>query len=122
VKQRQPRIPAAPPAEFPQRPALQPASRFLLLEREVEIQYRPRMLEAPQGKVHAVADSLRDWTPVCDRCGRPMQRHDTESVSWTARFGDLTGTVVRYRCRGCKTQRRPLRGLLGVTSQKPSAL
>ena len=43
-----------------------------------------------------------------------MKRHDTESVSWTARFGDLQAAVVRYRCRGCQTQRRPLLDLLGV--------
>jgi hypothetical protein len=114
AKQRRPRIPAAPPAEIPQRPALHEASRFLLLEREVELEHRPRMLEALQGKVNAVADSLRGQTPVCDQCGRPMQRHDTESVSWTARFGDLQASVERYRCRACKTQRRPLLDLLGV--------
>ena len=86
----------------------------MVLEREVEMQYRPRMWEALQGKVHAVADSLRNQTPVCDRCGQPMKRHDTESVSWTARFGDLQASVARYRCRACQTQRRPLLDLLGV--------
>jgi len=93
---------------------LQEASQFLLLEREVEIQYRPRMLETLQGKVNAVADSLRDQTPLCDRCSQPMKRHDTETVSWTARFGDLQASVARYRCRACQTQRRPLLDLLGV--------
>jgi hypothetical protein len=93
---------------------LQGASQFLLLERAVELEHRPRMLEALQGRVNAVADSLRDQTPVCDQCGQPMKRHDTESVSWTARFGDLQAAVVRYRCRGCQTQRRPLLDLLGV--------
>ena len=86
----------------------------MLLEREVELEHRPRMLEALQGKVNAVADSLRDQTPVCNQCGQPMNRHDTESVSWTARFGKLQAAVDRYRCRGCKTQRRPLLDLLGV--------
>jgi hypothetical protein len=114
AKQRQPRTPAAQPAVAPQRPALQEASQFLLLEREVELEHRPRMLEALQGKVNAVADSLRDHTPVCDQCGQPMQRHDTEWVSWIARFGNLQAAVVRYRCRACKTQRRPLLDLLGV--------
>ena len=114
AKQRQPRRSAAQPAEVPRRPALQEASQFLLLEREVEIQYRPRMLETLQGKVNAVADSLRDQTPLCDRCSQPMKRHDTETVSWTARFGDLQASVARYRCRACQTQRRPLLDLLGV--------
>jgi len=46
AKQRERRTPAAQPAETPLRPALQEISQFILLEREVEIQYRPRMLEA----------------------------------------------------------------------------
>jgi hypothetical protein len=40
------------------RPALQEVSHFMLLQREVEIQYRPRMQEALQNKVKAMADSL----------------------------------------------------------------
>ena len=87
AKQRQPRKPAAEPAQAPQRPALQEVSQFMLLEREVEIEYRPRMLEALQNKVDAVADSLQGQTPVCSQCHQTMKRHDTETVSWVARFG-----------------------------------
>jgi len=54
----------------------------MLLEREVEIQHRPLMLEALQDKVNAVADSPHGQTPACSRCGQPMKRHDTEAVSW----------------------------------------
>src|ERR1017187_1957405 len=114
AKQRQPRTPAAEPVEAPQRPALQEVSQFMLLEREVEIQYRPRMREALQNKVNTVADSLRDQTPACSRCSQPMKRHDTETVSWGARFGRLHASVARYRCPTCKDERRPLLDLLGV--------
>ena len=114
AKQRQPRTPAAQPAEAPPRPALQEVSQFMLLEREVELDHRPRMLEALQSKVNAVADSLRDQTPACPRCSQPMKRHDTETVSWIARFGSLDATVARYRCPTCKEERRPLLDLLGV--------
>ena len=72
------------------------------------------MLEALQNKVNAVADSVRDQTPACSQCGQPMKRHDTETVHWLARFGRLHAAVARYRCRGCKQQRRPLLDLLGV--------
>src|SRR3989442_9223999 len=113
AKQRQPCTPA-PPAGAPQRPALQEVSSFILLEREVEIEYRPRMLEALQGKVHAVAESLRDQTPACSLCGQSMRRHDTETVSWIARFGRLHAAVARYRCPACKEERRPLLDRLGV--------
>jgi hypothetical protein len=105
---------AAQPAETPQRPALQDVSHFMLLEREVELEHRPRMLEALQNKVNAVAGSLRGQTPACSRCGRTMKRHDTETVSWVARFGGLHASVVRYRCPVCKDERRPLLDLLGV--------
>ena len=114
AKQRQRRTLAAPPAGAPQHPVLQEVSRFMLLEREVEIQYRPRMREALQDKVNAVADSLRDQTPACSRCSQPMKGHDTETVSWEARYGRLHAAVARYRCPTCKSERRPLLDLLGV--------
>ncbi len=86
----------------------------MLLERDVEIQHRPLMLEALQDKVSAVADSLRGQTPACSRCGQAMKRHDTETVSWVARFGRLHAPVARYRCPSCKEECRPLLDLLGV--------
>ena len=72
------------------------------------------MLEALQGKVNAVADSLRDQAPACSRCNQPMKRHDTATVSWKARFGRLHASVARYRCPNCQEERRPLLDLLGV--------
>jgi hypothetical protein len=96
---------------------LQEGSHFMFLEREVEIQsiqYRPRMQEALQNKDNAVADSLvGDQPPACSRCGQTMKRHDTETVSWMARFGGIYASVVRYRCPACKDERRPLLDLLG---------
>ena len=44
----------AEPVEAPQRPALQEVSQFMLLEREVEPEYRPRMLQALPNKVKTV--------------------------------------------------------------------
>src|SRR5436309_5335625 len=114
AKQRQPRKPGAEPAQAPQRPALQEVSQFMLLEREVEVEYRPRMLEALQNKLDAVADSVQEQTPVCSQCHQTMKRHDTETVSWLARFGRLHAAVTRYRCPACKQERRPLLDLLGV--------
>ncbi|MBL8218036.1 MAG: hypothetical protein JNL62_02345 [Bryobacterales bacterium] len=63
--------------------------RFLVLEREVEIAYRPQMLAALQGKVDAMADAARATPPSCSQCGRPMRCHDTRAVSWLARCGCL---------------------------------
>ncbi len=93
---------------------MQEVSQFILLEREVEIQFQPRMREMLQNKVDAVSDSLRDQTPACSRCSQPMKRHDSETISWWARCGRLHATVVRYRCPVCQDERRPLLDLLGV--------
>jgi len=113
ANQRQPRR-RPESAAAPTRPVLQEVSRFLLLEREVEIEYRPRLLAALQAKVNAVADGLRGQAPACGQCGQPMNRHDAEWVSWIARFGCLQASVERYRCPGCKGQCRPLLDVLGV--------
>jgi hypothetical protein len=86
----------------------------MLLEREVELQYRPRMLEALQNKVNAVADSLKGQAPICSQCGQPMKGHATETVSWVVRFGSLHASVARYRCPACRDERRPLLDRLGV--------
>ncbi|MGH7228570.1 MAG: ISKra4 family transposase [Nitrospiraceae bacterium] len=88
--------------------------RFLLLEREVEIEYRPQMLAALQRKVDTVAETARSTAPSCPRCGRPMRCQDTRSVSWLARCGCLHASVSRYRCPPCRHECRPLLDLLGV--------
>jgi hypothetical protein len=88
--------------------------RFLLLEREVEIEYRPQMLAALQSKVDAFAVTARPTAPVCPRCGQAMRRQDTREVSWLARCGCLHAPVSRYRCRPCRYECRPLLDLLGV--------
>ncbi len=103
------------PVEPPLRPRLadQP-SRFVLLEREVELEYRPQMLEALQRKVNTVAEEACATAPECPRCGRPMSYHDARPVSWLAHWGRLHASPARYRCSSCKQERRPLLDLLGV--------
>ena len=103
------------PAEPPLRPQLadQP-SRFVLLEREVELEYRPQMLETLQRKVNTVAEEARATVPECPQCGQPMTYHDARPVSWLAHWGQLQVSPVRYRCSRCKQERRPLLDLLGV--------
>lgn len=110
-----PRLSALEPDLPPARPAVaEHLPCFLSLEREVEIEYRPQMLAALQGRVDAVADAARATAPVCRHCGQPMGRQDTRPVSWLARFGSLHAPVSRYRCRPCRYECRPLLDLLGV--------
>ena len=109
-----PQQPRQEPEVPPARPVLADLPRFLLLEREVEIEYRPQMLATLQGKVDAVAASARGMAPVCPQCGQPMRCQDTRDVSWLARCGCLHAVVSRYRCPPCHYECRPLLDLLGV--------
>lgn len=103
--------PDTPPA----RPVLADGPpRFVLLEREVELEQRPQMLAALQSKVDAVAAAARDTVPVCPHCGRRMRCQETREVSWLARCGRLRAPVSRYRCPSCRYECRPLLDLLGV--------
>ncbi len=86
----------------------------MLLEREVDLEFRSRQLEALQEKVNAVAEATRFSIPSCPHCGRPMAPHDARSVSWLARFGRLRVPVPRYRCPNCPYECRPLLDVLGV--------
>ena len=102
-------------AALPLRPALlDEPSQFLLLERAVEVEYRPLMLKELQNRVVAFAESRRSKVPDCERCGRPMVCQDVRTVGWLARFGSLRVPVPRYRCGPCKLERRPLLDELGV--------
>jgi hypothetical protein len=102
----------APPAAI--RPQLETgASQFMLIEREVESEFRPRMLEAIQSRVDALADSIKGRAPNC-QCGRTMSLHDERSVFWISRFGRVRAQDRRYRCRPCKKECHPLLDYLGV--------
>jgi hypothetical protein len=101
-------LPAVRP-KVPDRP-----SQFLLLERAVEDEHRPRMLEELQRRVDEMAETARAEPPVCACCGRLMVCQDVRPVSWLARFGRLRVRVPRYRCPACGSESRPLLDLLGV--------
>ncbi len=111
----EPRLACPATAPPPVRPILsEQASRFILLEREVEREYRPQMLETLQRKVNAVAEEVHETAPACPRCARPMSYHDTRSVCWLACWGRVQASTSRYRCSRCKQELRPLLDVLGV--------
>ena len=89
-------------------------SKFLLLERAVEDEFRPRMLEELQRRVDQVAETVRATNPVCPDCKGSMGCHDVRSAWWLARFGRLEVAVPRYRCSACGCESRPLLEHLGV--------
>jgi len=102
----------APPAV--PRPQLRAGtSQFMRMEREVESEFRPLMLEAIQSRVHALADSIKEKAPHCP-CGRAMSFHDERSVFWISRFGRVRAQDRRYRCRPCTRESHPLLDELGV--------
>lgn len=90
------------------------ASQFMLLERAVEEEFRPRMRAELQRRVEVMAETAQAVAPECPRCRQLMRRQDTRSVSWLARFGRLQARVTRYRCASCRVQCRPLLDALGV--------
>lgn len=89
-------------------------SQFVVLEREVEDEYRPRMLQELQRRVDDLAKTTRTTSRICEPCGRSMVCQDVRPVSWRARFGCLRVLVPRYRCPTCGLERRPFLDLLGV--------
>src|ERR1700726_227134 len=89
-------------------------SEFVVMERAVEEEYRPRMLQELQRRVEGLAETTRAQPPGCSQCRRVMVCQDVRPVSWLARAGRLRVGVPRYRCPGCKTECRPLLDLLGV--------
>ena len=86
----------------------------MLLERAVEGEFRPRMLEELQRRVEAFAETARATKPVCADCDQSMVCQDVRPVSWLARFGHLRLGVPRYRCPVCGCESRPLLDQLGV--------
>ena len=61
-----PRLAAPAPAPPPVRPSLsEQPSRFILLEREVQQEFRSQMLARLQEKVNAVAEEARATPPLC---------------------------------------------------------
>jgi hypothetical protein len=99
----------------PMRPMLaEHPSQFVVLEREVEDEYRPRMLQELQRRVDDLAKTTRTTSPVGEPCGRSMVCQDVRPVSWRARFGCLRVLVPRYRCPTCGLECRPFLDLLGV--------
>ena len=112
-------MPQPPPRPEPAIPPARPVladdpAHFLVLEREVEMEFRPQMLAALQGKVDAFAAAARGAAPVCPQCAQSMRCQDTRKVSWLARCGWLHAPVPRYRCPFCRFECRPLLDLLGV--------
>jgi hypothetical protein len=116
ARQRQPRTPAAHVAPSPPaRPWLaEEVPRLMLLEREVEDEFRPRLLEALQRRVEALAAGLSEAAPSCPGCARPLHYHDSPTASWLTRFGRMRARASRYRCPACRREHRPLLALLGV--------
>ena len=98
----------------PARPELaEQASQFMLLERAVEEEYRPRMRAELQRRVEAVAQVAQAVEPQCPQCGQPMRRQDIREVSWLARFGRLHARVSRYRCASRRVQAGPAGSVWG---------
>ena len=115
-----PPMPAERPRAPPTRPRLADhASRFVQLERDVWDRFRPQVRDAVQAALDSLATVEETAArPLC--CGQPMRRHDCRSVQWLTWVGAVRAQVVRYRCAGCRMERRPLLATLEVEPGQPS--
>ncbi len=106
---RMPRLPSP-------RPILaEDASLFMQLERAVEEEFRPQMLETLQRKVvEAVAGAESGSCPTCECNGRAMSDKGGRTVSWLCRFGRVYAKPKRYHCDACAKTHRPAIETLGV--------
>jgi hypothetical protein len=112
--------PFAPPPAPPPRPQLaERASRFVQLERDVWDRCRPQVRDAVQTALDALATAAATHArPIC--CGQPMRRHDCRPVQWLTWVGVVRAPVTRYRCAGCRAERRPLLETLEIEPGQPS--
>jgi len=112
--------PAARPDAPPPRPPLaEQASRFVQIERDVWERFRPQVRDAVQATLDALAtEEGTHARPIC--CGQPMRRHDCRPVSWLTWVGVVCAPMTRYRCAGCRAERRPLLETLEIEPGQPS--
>ncbi len=81
--------------------------------------FRPQVREAVQVALETLATAeATSARPMC--CGQPMRRHDRRPVQWLTWVGTVQAPVVRYRCPGCRAERRPLLETLEVEPGQPS--
>lgn len=103
----------APPPVAP--PALAVAVPLLLrLEREVEDEFRPKMLAQLTAKVAAVDATLAGTAARCGECTCAMKARGRKASSLITRFGTLPLRPASYRCPRCGRHTRPLMERLGA--------
>lgn len=114
-----PPIPAERPSAPPRPRLADHAARFVQLERDVWDRFRPQVRDAVQAALDTLATvEATAARPLC--CGQPMRRHDCRSAQWLTWVGAVRAPVVRYRCAGCRTERRPLLETLEIEPGQPS--
>lgn len=104
-------------ATVPIRPTLpvpQAVPEFVRLERAVELEFRPLLRAELERRIQAMPEARAGSPPRCGRCGATMESRGLAKVGWLCRFGRMAVPVRGYRCRPCKTSRRPLLEALGV--------
>lgn len=90
------------------------------LEREVEDEFRPRMLEDLEKRIRQEDASLAGEAPRCPKCDRPMKSRGRKRCRLITRFGEVDLRPAVYRCRDCKQTARPLLAMLGAEAGQVS--
>lgn len=99
---------------------------FIRLEREVEEEFRGRMLQSLKEKIEAVDTAMSGSAPSCEKCDsrHPMKSRGRRKTSFITRFGKISVRVKTYRCREkeCGHSCRPLMDALGIEAGRISGM
>lgn len=94
---------------------------MILMEREVEEQFRPVMLARLLEKIREFDALPKGTAPRCANCNQSMKsRGQRPAPSLLVRFGKLALKSTVYRCKPCKQEFRPLWKRLGVEAGQVS--
>jgi hypothetical protein len=93
---------------------------LIRLEREVEDEYRARMLARLGERIASVECEMAGTAPRCSDCGCAMRARGRRCSSFITRFGLLKLRPATYRCRPCRRQEQPLLARLGVEAGRVS--
>jgi len=93
---------------------------LIRLEREVEDEYRAKMLARLGERIASVEFEMAGTAPRCSDCGKAMRARGRRRSSFITRFGLLKLRPATYRCRPCRRQAQPLLARLGVEAGRVS--
>jgi len=116
VAKRKPRaVPQAHVGPLPENPpALGDIPLLIQLERQVESEFRPQMLNRLTALIHSQTAEPNRQLPQCQACQQSMWSRGSGKTHFLTRFGKVELSAATYECRKCHQRVRPLLQRLGA--------